>query len=353
MQLTPIDIARAGWLPHPYSPGYYIREGEVVSGEALMQRLTATTATTAVPSVFGAVPPPPHFKRGDNVIVSRPDGHGINRPFHYGEVTRVLGREGGGYEYEIASLPGRFPELRVSLDVLPFLKGTIVREFTSARHGIVVEPRTITGLVGVEFPDGGATYCPARDFVIGLHSHGGPEAPGPCPVCDTVAFFKPFKPGDRVRVKHPQLMREGEPEVMTVAKIGTGTDSGIAEMEHELQPGMPAPWRLDYLERVVEAKKPIGEVDTVEQWGKDQAPRAKCLRCGAPAYEGLFSSECLRPGGCATAEERVAKRMPLIHIRQEASGEMSWSHDAETWFPSLALAQQAARAVALTEERGR
>jgi hypothetical protein len=131
---------------------YYTNEhGEVATEAELRRRLAGERA--------------PLFKFGQPVVASRTDGNGRPQPFHYGAVTKVLGREGGGYEYELTGWKGRFVESMLAHDRLPFAMDTIVRECATVRpprHGKVIEPRTTTGLVGVAFTDGCTSYRPKR-----------------------------------------------------------------------------------------------------------------------------------------------------------------------------------------------
>lgn len=100
-----------------------------------------------------------------------------------------------------------------------------------------------------------------------------------------VEITPPFKPGDRVRLKSEawELARAGEPEIMVVAKIA---NDGLIEMTHETwgSPALMAPEHLVLVE-----------------------DNTTCLRCGHSAFEGLFSVECGRPGGCKTLDERVGE----------------------------------------------
>jgi hypothetical protein len=105
-----------------------------------------------------------------------------------------------------------------------------------------------------------------------------------------------FRKGDRARVKPAarDLVRPGEPEIMVVAKFA---DDGIVEMTHVAMGG-PALWAPEHLDPVVD--------------------NTTCTRCGAGAYEGLFSTTCQRPGGCKTIDECVGE--PRI----DGSGVSSW-----------------------------
>lgn len=133
---------------------------------------------------------------------------------------------------------------------------------------------------------------------------------------------------------------------MTVANIAS---DGTVEMTHELQPGMPAPWHAHHLELVEPAPAPVA--------APVAAPGPRCLRCGAPAYVGLFSSTCLREGGCKTAEERVGARIaagePEDDIKVSiARREATWHLEGES-FPDRAMAYAAWHEKVLAEERAR
>lgn len=95
-----------------------------------------------------------------------------------------------------------------------------------------------------------------------------------------------FKVGDHVRLKtESRHLRydDSEPEVMRIVRIY----GDVADMSHDIQPGMPAPWGLEHLVHV--------------------ETNATCTRCGYGAYQGLFSASCNRPGGCKTIEERIGE----------------------------------------------
>lgn len=163
-----------------------------------------------------------------------------------------------------------------------------------------------------------------------------------------------FKVGDRVRTNAIYA----EAAVLGI----TGHFVVDAVVQNIERCGLAAGWRVALYDR----KEVLREVwlEKVPQVEKPASPppveapapissNAKCLRCGAPSFTGLFSTTCMRPGGCATAEERVAKREAvLVGDMHRVRGEARTRFEG-LWFPSEALALADWRERALAEERSR
>jgi hypothetical protein len=91
---------------------------------------------------------------------------------------------------------------------------------------------------------------------------------------------------------------------------------------------------------------------------RGESARSACPRCAGPAYTGLLSVECLRPGGCKTASERVDEECPYPLIAAAwRNGECAlWVEDLgikTRLFPTSDMALAAWREAAIAAERGK
>jgi hypothetical protein len=84
------------------------------------------------------------------------------------------------------------------------------------------------------------------------------------------------------------------------------------------------------IDRLADFARAIGEY--AYNWAPDpsqptttlrgESARSACPRCGGPAYTGLQHVECLRPGGCRTAEERIGE--PVVALGMDENNEDLW-----------------------------
>jgi hypothetical protein len=115
------------------------------------------------------------------------------------------------------------------------------------------------------------------------------------------------------------------------------------------------------------------EATKVEYYAAPPAPSPRCPRCAGPAYAGLgvyntltgsTGFECLRPGGCRTAAERVAEEearvgpcvIARVGQRGTFAGEPYWQalvDGVSSYHPTREGAVLAWRAAAIAAERGR
>lgn len=276
----------------------------------------------------------PLFKAGDRVWIEGDRVHGVLRE----PATAPNGKQGWRvavegkstscfYEHELQLAPEQTPPpLKFKVGDRVWLPGAGTRGV----HGHVVRPWTKDGVV-----EGWKVEHEDRPELVGSYRESQMEA----------ALPALFRRGDLVRLKPESrdLARPGEPKIMKVASIAL---DGLVIMEHKMldrDANGGAPWAVEHLELVI--------------------GNTKCLRCGAPAFTGFFSTECLRYGGCTTAEQRVGSRVVHIESRVRANRngfvplmneELEFSHDGwSTTFPTRATALADWQAKALAEEKAR
>lgn len=291
-------------------------------------------------------PPPPKFAVGDRVVVRKWSDRGC-------VITRInaLGESGGynydcgfrdknGYElpvYESLLEPAPEPKplkLKVGDRVRASAAGLAqfrdgASRFAGVITSICVEGAYVHHVEGRAVHESFLELAPIGDVGDNVEQWGKDQA-------------RSFAPGDLVRVKPASrhLARRGEPETMTVERIAA---DGVVEMAHRLgEDKTGAPWAAEHLELEVS--------------------NGKCLRCGAPAFTGLFSSKCLRSGGCSTAEQRVNKRVDLgehhqriavCYLGREPRWMLVHQDEPTRYYPTIVGAFEAWRERALAEERGR
>lgn len=157
------------------------------------------------------------------------------------------------------------------------------------------------------------------------------------------------------------IARDTSPAEEALIMVVVAMEGSLAVMRH-LRGDRPAAWHLSYLERVEHSgcdrgaggclacdtlakHDPTAKVDLrsdaihpreVDLAKPAPLPRTKCLRCGAPSYHSLFSSTCLRDGGCKTLDERVGE--PRIMPPDRSGGCLNWdvfsglSRGEESWY---------------------
>jgi hypothetical protein len=86
--------------------------------------------------------------------------------------------------------------------------------------------------------------------------------------------------------------------------------------------------------------------------GRIRGASSSCPRCGGPAYVGLQHVECLRPGGCRTAEERIGP-MPAVLETRSGGEPCYFVSGSGLLHPTRSGAIALWREAAIAAERGR